>query len=202
MNNPLFHSNTDNLLPYDGTLLYVPNFLATEEAKFYFDTFLDNINWEHDRLFIYGKEIITPRKVAWFGDEGITYQYSQVTKTASPWTKELLALKSNIEKERNEKYNSCLFNLYPSGDVGIAWHADDEKELKAKGSIISISLGAQRKFVVKHKRTKEKIELQLEHGSLLEMKGEIQEHWLHSLPKTKKVQKPRINLTFRQVINQ
>jgi alkylated DNA repair dioxygenase AlkB len=117
-----------------------------------------------------------------------------------PWTKELLELKTVIEKETGETFNSCLLNLYHNGDEGMAWHSDGEPELKKDGAIASLSFGAERKFVFKHKQTSHKVELILEHGSLLLMKGTTQTHWLHRLPPTKKVRTARVNLTFRTII--
>ena len=147
-----------------------------------------------------GKLIITKRKVAWYGDSAFEYSYSNRTKIALPWTKELLTLKSKIEIETGESFNSCLLNLYHSGEVGMAWHSDGEKDLKKDGAIGSVSFGAERKFSFKHKTTKEAVSIMLEHGSLLVMKGTTQTHWLHRLPPTKKTVKPRINLTFRTIV--
>ena len=112
---------------------------------------------------------------------------------------ELLELKSIIEEKTDLKFNSCLLNLYHNGNEGMAWHSDAEKDLKKNGAIGSLSLGAERKFAFKHKETKETISLILEHGSLLVMKDITQSHWLHRLPPTKRIDKPRINLTFRTI---
>lgn len=161
---------------------------------------LTDIAWQHDEAIIFGKKIITKRKVAWYGDEQYSYTYSKVTKTALPWTTELLELKALAEKESGESYNSCLLNLYHDGDEGMAWHSDGEKDLQKNGAIASISLGAERKFAFKHKETGEKVEIQLEHGSLLVMKDQTQQHWLHRLPPSKKIKSLRINLTFRTII--
>ena len=149
---------------------------------------------------MFGKKIITKRKVAWYGEDEFSYTYSKVTKKAVPWTKELLFLKKLIEHKTGEQFNSCLLNLYHSGDEGMAWHSDGEKDLKKNGAIGSLSFGAERKFAFKHKESKEKIDLYLEHGSLIIMKGKTQTHWLHRLPPTKKIKTPRINLTFRSII--
>lgn len=133
------------------------------------------------------------------GDRPFDYTYSKSTKTALPWTKELLELKYLIEQKTGETYNSCLLNLYHNGTEGMGWHSDDERELVKNGTIASLSLGAERKFVFKHKTTKETASLVLEHGSLLVMKDVTQTHWLHRLSPTKKVFAPRINLTFRTI---
>ena len=188
-----------NLLPKDGIVVYNKNLLTSQEANHYFDCLLNTIEWKNDQAFIYGKLIITKRKVAWYGDADYEYTYSKNTKRALPWTKELVELKQMIEDITGEKFNSCLLNLYHNGDEGMAWHSDAEKELKKNGAIGSLSLGAERKFTFKHKETKETISLILENGSLLVMKGTTQTNWLHRLPPTKLISTPRINLTFRSI---
>ena len=145
------------------------------------------------------RKIITKRKVAWYGDQAFEYTYSNINKYALPWTKELLELKVFVESLTGELFNSCLLNLYHTGEQGMAWHSDDETVLKRDGAIASLSFGAERTFAFKHKHSKEKIELYLEHGSLLVMKDTTQSHWLHRLPPTKKISTPRINLTFRTI---
>ena len=117
------------------------------------------------------------------------------------WTTELLELKKIIEQHSGEQFNSCLLNLYHNGEEGMAWHSDDEKELKKNGAIASLSFGAARRFAFRHKQTKETITLHLENGSLLVMKDETQTHWLHRLPQVANVAKPRVNLTFRTMMN-
>ena len=198
----LFNNEIDsltNLLPQDGIVNFYKNLLTINEANRYFDCLLNTIEWKNDQAFIYGKLIITKRKVAWYGDTDFEYTYSKNTKRALPWTKELVELKQMIEDKTGEKFNSCLLNLYHNGDEGMAWHSDAEKELKKNGAIGSLSLGAERKFTFKHKETKETISLILENGSLLVMKGTTQSSWLHRLPPTKLISTPRINLTFRSI---
>lgn len=187
----------NNILPYDGNATYYEDFLNEKESENYYKIFLDKISWKNDEALIFGKRIITKRKVAWYADKPFNYTYSKVTKKALPWTKDLLALKEKIEKRFNSKFNSCLLNLYHSGEEGMAWHSDDEKELKENGKIASVSLGVKRKFLFKHKYSKEKVSIDLAPGSILIMKGETQKYWNHRLPPTKKVLCSRINLTFR-----
>ncbi len=197
--------NTDpnpNLLPYDGTVKYFGKIMPHEKARFYLERLLEDIPWKNDEAFIFGKHIITKRKVAWYGDSNFSYTYSNSTKHALPWNKELLELKKLAEELTNTTYNSCLLNLYHNGEEGMAYHSDDEKTLGKNTSIASLSFGAERRFLFKHKTTKEKLTLDLEHGSLLLMADETQSHWLHRLPPTKKVHKPRVNLTFRQILQQ
>lgn len=194
--------NNQNLLPKDGTVNYYGKLLPFQEANYYFEILLNSIEWKNDEAIIFGKKIITKRKVAWYGDQPFSYTYSNTTKSALPWTKELLELKALIEEKTGETFNSCLLNLYHNGDEGMAWHSDAEKDLKKNGAIGSLSFGAERKFAFKHKETKETVSIILEHGSLLVMKDETQTNWLHRLPPTKMVSKPRVNLTFRTIENQ
>jgi alkylated DNA repair dioxygenase AlkB len=189
-----------NLLPYDGESYYYGQIVSAAEAKHYLEKLLDNIAWKNDEAVIFGKHIITKRKVAWYGDNAFSYTYSNITKQALPWTPELLALKKITEQITGTKYNSCLLNLYHDGNEGMAWHSDDEKSLGKNTSIASLSFGAERKFAFKHRETKHTLSLILESGSLLLMKGATQSNWLHQLPKTTKINRPRVNLTFRTMI--
>jgi len=189
-----------NLLPKDGTVNYYGKLFNQKEADQYFQMLLANIDWRNDEAIIFGKKIITKRKVAWYGDKQFQYTYSKITKLALPWTNELLQIKSFTEERTGETFNSCLLNLYHTGEEGMAWHSDGETDLKKNGTIASLSFGAERKFAFKHKQSKEKVELVLEHGSLLIMKGTTQDHWLHRLPPTKQISKARVNLTFRTIV--
>jgi alkylated DNA repair dioxygenase AlkB len=195
----LFNSSL-NILPFDGEVEYYGPFLSVLEEKTFFDTLFNEIEWENDKAVLFGKVIHTKRKVAWYGDHPFEYTYSNSTKTAKPWSQELLELKSKVEERSGETYNSCLLNLYHSGDEGMTWHSDGEKDLKKHGAIASVSLGAERKFSFKHKASKQTLSLVLQKGSLLVMKGTTQENWLHRLPPTKKVLMPRVNLTFRTIV--
>ena len=191
-----------NLLPTGGVVNYYNKILSQADADHYFDRLFNTIAWRQDEAVIFGKHIFTKRKVAWYGDKPFDYTYSNTTKKALEWTPELRELKKLAEEKTDETYNSCLMNLYHSGEEGMAWHSDGEKDLKRNGAIASISLGAERNFGFKNKHTGEKVMIFLEHGSLMVMKGETQTHWLHRLPPTKKVKTPRINLTFRTIVEQ
>ncbi|RMZ59376.1 alpha-ketoglutarate-dependent dioxygenase AlkB [Chryseobacterium nematophagum] len=188
-----------NVIPYDGTVLYYGEVFPKKQSDFFYDYLFNHISWEHDEAIIFGKLILTKRKVAWFGEKSFEYTYSKRTKYAKPWTSELLELKQKCEEVSGETYNSCLLNLYHDGSEGMAYHSDGEKDLKKHGAISSLTFGAERKFLFKHKQTKEKVEIFLENGSLLVMKGTTQDHWLHRLPPTTKVKTPRVNLTFRTI---
>lgn len=188
-----------NLLPHDGIVNYYGIVLNRHQSDTYFKALLTGIEWRHDEAVLFGKRIVTKRKVAWYGEKPYDYTYSNTTKSALPWTRELLELKKVVEQCSGETFNSCLLNLYHSGEEGMAFHSDGEPDLKRHGAIGSLSLGARRKFVFKHKITGEKVELMLEGGSLLVMRSTTQEHWLHRLPPTKLVRDPRVNLTFRTI---
>jgi alkylated DNA repair dioxygenase AlkB len=188
-----------NLLPKDGTVHYYGKVFSKETSDLHYDYLLNRIPWEHDEAVIFGKLILTKRKVAWFGEKPFEYTYSKRTKLAKIWTPELLELRQKCEEISGETYNSCLLNLYHDGSEGMAYHSDGEKDLKKHGAIASLTFGAERKFLFKHKTTQEKIELFLENGSLLVMKGTTQDHWLHRLPPTTKIKSPRVNLTFRTI---
>ena len=193
-NNPL-----QNLLPSNGEVYNYGLVIKAKECNLYLNKFLSENFWEQDEFKMFGKQIVTARKVAWFGDLNYQYSYSNSVKKALQWTPELLYLKNLVEIKTGEKFNSCLLNLYHNGNEGMGWHSDNEKELGKHPVIASLSFGAARKFSLKHNSTQQKIDLVLEPGSLLVMKGETQEKWRHSLPKSKKIVKPRINLTFRYI---
>ena len=193
------YDSDKNYLPNDGIVNLYGKIFDQQSADFYYDILLNKINWQNDEAIIFGKRIITKRKVAWYGEEEFSYTYSNTTKTALPWTESLLKIKEVVEETSGETFNSCLLNLYHSGEEGMAWHSDAEKDLAKNGAIASVSFGAARKFCFKHKESAEKVEILLPHGSLLIMKGETQSNWLHRLPPTKKVLVPRINLTFRTI---
>ena len=163
-----------NLLPYDGIVNYYGKIFTGNEATHYFDRLLETIEWKNDEAIIFGKKIITKRKVAWYGDSNFSYTYSNNTRLALPWTVELLELKQLVEKLTDATFNSCLLNLYHNGDEGVAWHSDDEKSLEKNAPIASLSFGATRNFSFKHKRDIESRTVLLEAGSLLVMKEDTQ----------------------------
>lgn len=200
----LFSQSIDenrNFLPFDGTVNYYGQLFTLEEANKYLKLLLHQIEWRNDEAIIFGKKIITKRKVAWYGEKEFEYTYSNTTKKALPWTAELFDLKTIVEQKTGEHYNSCLLNLYHNGSEGMAWHGDAEKDLKKNGAIASLSFGAERRFLFKHKESKEVVPFFLANGSLLVMKDETQSHWLHRLPPTTLVTQPRVNLTFRTIIS-
>ena len=164
----------------------------------------EEIPWVQNKIRFYGKESLVPRLESWHGDEGMSYTYSGIRMDAKPWTKNLLMIKESIEPIAKTTFNSVLINYYRDGKDRVAWHSDDEKELGKNPVIASVSLGAERKFKLRHKKYKEnqlQHEVFLQNGSLLLMSGSTQHHWLHEIPRTAKPIGPRINLTFRVIKN-
>ena len=164
----------------------------------------EEIPWVQNKIKFYGKESLVPRLESWHGDEGMSYTYSGIKMDAKPWTKNLLVIKESIEPIAKTTFNSVLINYYRDGKDRVAWHSDDEKELGKNPVIASVSLGAERKFKLRHKKYKEnqlQHEVFLQNGSLLLMSGSTQHHWLHEIPRTAKPIGPRINLTFRVIKN-
>lgn len=183
----------------NGEYLYIPNFFDKKESSNYFEILLNSIEWKQEEMKMYGKILKFPRLTAWYGDNDKPYTFSGITLTPNPWTEELLSIKKKIEPECNVSFNSVLLNLYRDGNDSISWHTDAEKELGKNPTIASVNFGATRTFQLKHKETKEKVSINLEHGSLLVMMGELQHYWKHQIPKTKKKIDKRINLTFRLI---
>jgi alkylated DNA repair dioxygenase AlkB len=193
-------SPDQNLLPYEGEVYYYADFFTPKESHDFLRILTDEIPWKHDEVVIFGKVIQTLRKVAWYADYERPYTYSGRTKIGLPWTPTLLTIKSAIEEKAKIAFNGGLMNYYHDGNEGASWHSDNEKTIKANSCIASVSFGAARKFEFKHKQTQEKVSLELAPGSLLLMQGTTQTHWIHQLPKSKKIKEPRLNLTFRQMI--
>lgn len=187
-----------NLLPCDGEVHYHGAVLDAAEARRCFADLQQQVPWQPEEVVLFGRRIVTSRLVAWYGDNGCLYRYSGTTKQALPWNGVLLELKNRVEERCAARFNACLLNFYHHGGEGMGWHSDDEAALARQAPIASLSLGAERSFRFKHKhRPAPPVSVRLEHGSLLVMRGATQSHWLHCLPKSKRVTEPRINLTFR-----
>ena len=181
---------------------YIENFFNLDESQLYMRQLTQSVLWRREKIKMWGKEIVTKRRIAWYADDGKSYTYSGSTFFPSQWNNVLLQLKERVENYSDIKFNSVLLNEYPNGEVGMGWHSDDEKELGTDPIIASLSFGANRDFIFKHKTDKsiENVKLHLKSGSLLLMLGSTQHYWKHSLPKRLKVKEPRINLTFRNII--
>lgn len=189
--------NQWNELP-SGHLLWLPNYFTSEQASAYHHQLLEQLAWRQDNIMMFGKQIAIPRLQAWYGDA--SYTYSNLKLEPLPWNPLLNSLKAHCEKVAGSQFNSVLANLYRDGHDSNGWHSDDEKELGTNPVIASMSFGAERRFLLRHKMTGEKVEFNLTSGSLLIMAGETQHHWQHTIPKTKRFVEPRINLTFRKVL--
>lgn len=183
----------------NGEYIYLPNFFTKFESDNYFQVLKDNILWKQESMNMYGKQVMFPRLTAWYGDNDKPYSFSGITLRPHSWSKELLEIKNKIEPIANTQFNSVLLNQYRNGNDSISWHTDAEKELGLNPIIGSVNFGATRKFQLRHIKTKEKIEIELTHGSLLIMQGELQHFWQHQVPKTAKKVNERINLTFRVI---
>lgn len=183
----------------NGEYIYLPNFFKKPESDNYFQVLKDNILWKQESMNMYGKQVMFPRLTAWYGDNDKPYSFSGITLKPHSWSKELLEIKNKIEPIANTHFNSVLLNQYRNGNDSISWHTDAEKELGLNPIIGSVNFGATRKFQLRHIETKEKIEIELTHGSLLIMQGELQHFWQHQVPKTAKKVNERINLTFRVI---
>lgn len=183
----------------NGQYLFIPNFFSIEEGNYLFSRLDSTISWKQEKMNMYGKEVLFPRLTAWYGDSDRPYSFSGITLTPLPWTEELLQIKRKIETKTSAIFNSVLLNKYRDGSDSISWHTDAEKELGQNPIIASVTFGGTRNFQLRHRDTGEKINLELSHGSLLIMQGELQHFWQHQIPKTKKQVDPRINLTFRVI---
>ncbi|MEM0578704.1 alpha-ketoglutarate-dependent dioxygenase AlkB family protein [Flavobacterium polysaccharolyticum] len=182
----------------DASIIYYPNFFSTEESDILFNTLQKEVPWQQDDIKVYGKVYPQPRLTALFGNEGKSYSYSNITMHPHKWSPLLMSIKEKVEKTTEAIYSTVLLNYYRDGKDSNGWHADNEKELGTNPIIASLSFGAERMFQLKHNHLdNQKINLTLENGSLLLMKGTTQHFWTHQIPKTTKPIGPRINLTFR-----
>ena len=186
----------------DGELLYAPDFLDSATADQSLHQLLQGIEWEQHQLTIFGRQLPAPRLSAWYGDPDARYTYSGLSLTPRPWTAPLQTLKNRIETVADSAFNSVLLNQYRDGQDSMGWHSDDEPELGPAPTIASLSLGGERRFLLRRKKRRDlaPIEFPLSHGSLLIMRGPTQTHWQHQVPKTKRPVAPRLNLTFRRIV--
>lgn len=194
-NNP----NNTIIVIENGEYIFSPSIFTKAESDLMLNQLRNTIAWKQESMNMYGKTINFPRLTAWYGNNDKPYTFSGITLQPLPWTKEILEIKNKIEQISNTEFNSVLLNLYRSGNDSISWHTDAEKELGINPIIASVNFGATRKFQLRHTKTKEKLEIELTHGSLLIMQGELQHYWQHQVPKTSKVVGERINLTFRTI---
>lgn len=184
----------------DATLYFAPAWLAMDEADALFAGLHAQVPWEVHRIRMFGREVDSPRLSCWIGDPGATYTYSRTRFVPHPWPEILVGLRARVEAACGARFDSVLANLYRDGRDSMGWHSDDEPELGPAPVIASVSLGATRRFVMKHRADASKVlSLELPHGSLLVMAGNTQRFYRHALPRSARVVAPRINLTFRRV---
>ena len=185
----------------DADVRYYPHWLTCSEADNYFNELVASLDWRQDTIKLYGKEHLIPRLQAWYGDPKAQYEYSGLPLEPLPWTSALKELKKRCETTSDTRFNSVLANWYRHGQDSMGMHSDDEPQLGSKPIIGSVSLGGERTLVFKHKQTKQRIPIELAHGSLLIMAGMTQDYWQHGINKTAKPISGRINLTFRRIQN-
>ncbi len=193
----------DTLHLNPGELWLDPRFLTAAEAGNLFDLLIREVNWQQGTITLFGKKRVIPRLQAFMADPGVKYRYSGKTLLTEAWHPAVQDLVSRIEQHTGTRFNAVLLNLYRHGSDSMGWHSDDEPELGADPVIASLSLGAERTFMLRRKKRNKgerSVKLNLVHGSLLWMGPGMQRHWQHSLPKNPRSQTPRINLTFRQII--
>jgi alkylated DNA repair dioxygenase AlkB len=194
-------ASRQNLAPGDGELYLLRAFYPRAMANDYLQNLLQTLAWQSEQIHIYGRWLQVPRLMAWYGDAGAEYRYSGVAHQPLPWTAELLALRVDVETVCRQSFNSVLANLYRDGRDSMGCHADNEKELGPNPLIASLSFGETRSLRFRHNRSGAKLDIDLNHGDLLIMAGELQHHWRHQLPKSAKAKQPRINLTFRRIVS-
>lgn len=201
MQQSLFAGDIDNILPFNGEALFYPQAFTTLESDSLMQSLVDNIQWKHEAILMFGKQVMQPRLTAWYGDSGKSYHYSGITMQPRPWTVDLLRIKQVAENIAGVAFNSALLNYYRNGQDSMGWHRDNERELGRNPVIASVSFGATRKFQLRYYSDKSITRsIQLSHGSLLLMRGETQHYWEHQLPKLKADAGARINITFRVIV--
>lgn len=190
----------ENLLPENGEAYLMKSFFSAEAADTLFRGIIETTSWRQDPIKIFGRSLLQPRLTAWMGDLGASYQYSGLSMTPTPWSPQLCEVKTTVEDRLQTTFNSALINYYRNGMDSMGWHRDNEPELGSAPVIASVSLGDSRLFKIRHYFNKVlRIDLNLEHGDLLVMAGQMQAYWEHGVPKTRKPKQARINITLRAV---
>jgi len=185
---------------FEGEARLWPAAFDASEANRLFQDLRGQIDWREEEILMFGRRVPVPRRVAWHGDPEATYTYSGTEHHPQPWTLVLERVRERVAGLAGLRFNAVLLNLYRDGRDGMGWHADDEPELGRNPVIASVSLGATRRFCLRHRRRKGlRLDVPLSHGSVLVMSGATQHNWVHALPKTAAPVGERINLTFRRV---
>jgi alkylated DNA repair dioxygenase AlkB len=192
---------------------YIPRFLDEYQSAGLLARLWRELDWSQREITVFGRRVMQPRLVAWYGDSGALYSYSGLTLQPLPWHPLLLDLRLRIERHTGQQYNAVLANAYRNGDDSMGWHADNEKELGPRPVIASLSLGAPRRFLLRPARRRPGLEadvmggvdtgsfgITLENGSLLLMHAGCQQRYQHALPRTRRAAGLRINLTYRWIV--
>ena len=197
---PSLFSDKRELLPFDGSALLIPKFLELTQTAQLFQQLMEETLWEMPEMVMFGKKYPQAGLSTWFTNTNVSYVYSGITRTPHAMTPVLQAVMDHCTVASGAEYNSVLVNLYRDGNDSVSWHADNEEINGSEPTIASVSLGATRRFDLRHKESGETVRVDLEDGSLLVMSGLSQHCWVHQIAKTKSKVGPRINLTFRRVV--
>lgn len=190
-----------NILPKEGEVYLYPEFFSVEESNFLFKNLFNEVQWKQEPIVISGKQVMQPRLTALYGDFGKSYRYSGINMNPIEWSESLVFIKKRIEGMLNLQTSTALLNLYRNEQDSMGWHRDNERELGKNPTIVSVSFGATRTFLLRNYYDKElKFSLNLSNGSVLFMSGQTQHFWSHSVPKLKDKTESRINITFRLII--
>lgn len=202
MQNTLFpNEKSSQIINTDGDVTYYPSLFSQEESDQIMSDLIKNIEWKQEPIWMFGKKIMQPRLTALYGDPNVAYGYSGIIMKVYPWNEILQTIKAKVEALSNTDFTHVLLNYYRNGQDSMGWHRDNEKNLGENPTIASVSFGVSREFQLrKYETKKDKKSILLTHGSLLMMQGETQHFWEHQIPKSKKINNPRINLTFRKVL--
>ena len=193
-------SEPQELLPFDGSAVLQPRFFDAQSSAEMYTELMQQTAWEQPEMIIFGKKHAQAGLSTWYSDTGVNYEYSGVVRCAHPMTSLLDRVRVELEKFTGVAFNSVLVNLYRDGKDSVSWHSDNEAINGREPTIASISLGATRRFDLRHKATKHTVRVDLEDGSLVVMSGLSQHCWVHQIAKTANAVGPRINLTFRRVL--
>ncbi len=192
-------SESQELLALDGSAILFNRFFDADVTHEAFDFLYANTPWEQPEMVMFGKKYPQAGLSTWHTDTAVNYLYSGIERVAHPMNEMLHEFRRRCEKAVNAKFNAVLVNLYRDGRDSVSWHSDNEAINGREPTIASVSLGATRRFDLRHRETKQTVRVDLEDGSLLVMSGRSQQCWAHQIPKTAKPVGPRINLTFRLV---
>ncbi len=200
MSTPSLFSDQQELLPFDGSALLFPKFLEPTQTSQIFQQIMGETPWEMPEMVMFGKKYRQAGLSTWFTNTGVNYVYSGITRTPHVMTPMLTSVLDRCALKSGAEYNSVLVNLYRDGNDSVSWHSDNEAVNGSEPTIASVSLGATRRFDLRHKESGETVRIDLEDGSLLVMSGLSQHCWVHQIAKTKTKVGPRINLTYRRVV--